>query len=286
MDAMHGTLAFEEADDFARRQLDLFRELIEIVGSAEALWDLDADPLPDEPLDRSAVDPVDLPFVTQVVTRIDTLTTIVFDTEHRTIARRILARVAARDPSVLRRRLDVDRCAAALVWLVLHANHTVARGGRLRAQFVWDWFGVGNCSGRGRTLRRAAGLDVDADDPAPPWHPLPLGDATLLHSRYRAGLIRRRDILLDIARERRTFSIESIDTRAAQIRLNAQRVTLAGAWKGVIAAEGRAAVVVGFGDDPERARYVMLSIPDARDLVRLVQQALDSPLPTPAPGRS
>ena len=112
----------EDEDSFARRQLDLFTDLIEAVGSAEALWSLDADSLPDELLDESAVDPADLPFVTQVAARVDTVTAIVFDTEHRTIGRRILERVARREPQVLRRRADVDRCAAALVWLVLHAN--------------------------------------------------------------------------------------------------------------------------------------------------------------------
>jgi len=214
-----------EGDDaFARRQLDLFGDLIESVGSADALWELDAEPLPEEPFDDSAVEPADLSFVTQVLVRVDSFCLAIFDDEYRTIARRILARVARRDPSVLRRRPDADRCAAALVWLVLHANATVARGGRIRAQFVWDWFGVGDCSGRGRTLRRAAGLDVDAHNPGPPWRPLPLGDPALLHSRFRAGLIRRRGFSLELARKRRSFSVESTDGRVAQIRVNARPV--------------------------------------------------------------
>jgi hypothetical protein len=271
-------LPSEDDDTFARRQRDLFTDLIEAVGSADALWSLDTDPLPEEPLDESVVDPADLAFVTEVVARVDTVTPIVFGAEHRTIARRILARVAAHDPSVLRRRRDVARCAAALVWLVLHANHEVSRGGRMRAQWIWDWFGVGDCSGRGRTLRRAAGLEVDADDPQPPWRPIPLGDPALLHSRYRAALVRHRDVLLGIACKRRTLAVERTDGRVAQLRVNAQPSKVVGASKGVYEGESRAVVIVGFGDDPGRADYYALSVPEAHELIRVVQDALDGSL--------
>ena len=53
-------------DDFTRSQVDLFSHLIEAVGDVDALWRLDARPLPDEPFDWSVVDPADVPFVRDV----------------------------------------------------------------------------------------------------------------------------------------------------------------------------------------------------------------------------
>src|SRR2546427_9597123 len=54
-------------DDFTRRQLDLFGDLIRAVGSADALWSLDVLPLPDEPFDWSAVEPCDTEFVAEIL---------------------------------------------------------------------------------------------------------------------------------------------------------------------------------------------------------------------------
>jgi hypothetical protein len=42
---------------------------------------------------------------------------------------------------------------------------------------------------------------------------------------------------------------------------------------------GRAIVLVGFGEQLDDAEFVSLTIPDAHDLVRQVQVALDTPLP-------
>src|SRR3954469_8150830 len=54
-------------DDFTRRQVDLFGHLIEAVGDVDALWRLDARPLPDEPFNWSGVDPADVSFVRDVL---------------------------------------------------------------------------------------------------------------------------------------------------------------------------------------------------------------------------
>ena len=141
-------------------------------------------------------------------------------------------------------------------------------------------------AGRRRPLRgraRMAGAprqrEVDTEDAAPPWRPIPLGDPTLLHSRYRAALIRHRDVLLEIARNRRTFALERTDGRVAHVRVNARQALVAAASKGIYAGETRAVVIVGFGDDAERATYFALSVPEAHELIRMVQHALDSPLP-------
>src|SRR6476620_11581542 len=71
-------------DDFTRSQVDLFSHLIEAVGDVDALWRLDARPLPDEPFDWSVVDPADVPFVRDVVALSDRCCDEILDTEFRT----------------------------------------------------------------------------------------------------------------------------------------------------------------------------------------------------------
>lgn len=272
---------YEEPDEFARRQTDPFSRLIAVVGGADALWGLDASPLPDEPFDWSAVEPVDVPFVTEVLALSDRCCSELLDTEVGTIARRILSRVAARDPRVLRRSTKADRCAAGLVWLAGQANGEFGRRGRCSAQRLWVWFGVGSCADRGRGLRSAAGLDPELIDPYR-WEsdPLTVGDPALLHSRFRAGLIAQRDALLEIARGRRNWSMLD-DGHTA--RFNAAPVKAVTAGKAVVAEGNRVMVLVGLGEHFDDASFFALSIPDARELVRMVQDALDAPPRRPSP---
>jgi hypothetical protein len=268
----------EDVDDFGRRQLDVFRHLIEVVGSADALWALDAEPIPDEPFDWSAVEPEDKAFVTDVLAQSDQCCDALLDTEFRTIARRILARVAKREPRALRRTTRTDRFVAALVWLAGQASGEFGRRSLVTARLLWDWFGVSSCSDRGHSLRSAAGL-VPEDPDLSSWgrEPLTLGDPLFLHSSYRASVIAHRDALLVIAGRRRTWSLEEVDGRTAHVNVKAVPSKAAAAMKGVI--DGRAAVIVGFGDRVEDAQFFMLSVPEAHELVRMVQHALDSPLP-------
>jgi hypothetical protein len=267
-------------DDFARRQLDLFTHLIEEVGDADALWRLEATPLPDEPFAWSAVEPRDERFVREVLALSDPCCTAVFDVEFRTITRRILARVAARDPRPFRRSPHPARCAAALVWLAGQANGEFARRGRRTAGWLWAWFGVGNCCERGRSLRRAAGLDPEGFTESSQYGSLSLGDAALLHSRYRAQLVAHRNLMLDFAGRRRTWSVVETDGRSARIDVRAAPTKVVCAVKGVLADSGRGTVIVGFGEQVDDADFVPLTIPDAHELVRRVQLALDTPLPT------
>ena len=260
-------------DDFTRSQDDLFAQLISFVGSADVLWRLDTEPLPDEPFDWSAVEDRDRDFVADVLAQSDQCCDLLLDVEYRTITRRILARVAARDPRPFRRSPYANRCAASLVWLACNSNGKfTARRPRPSASWIWSWFAVGNCSDRGRTLRRAAGLDGDNG-----WYddPLSLGDPTLLHSRFRQAILFERHRLLDVAEQRRTWT-EHADGRVCIRHLPAKVAT---AVKGVADDTGRALVYVGFGDRQEDAHYVALSITEAHELVRKVQRALDSPLP-------
>lgn len=269
----------EEFDRFDERTThgeDLFGDLISLVGGHDALGSLDAEPIPDEPFDWSAVEATDRPMVTRVLELSDRCCEELLDSECRTIARRVLARVAARDPRVLRRSTNAERCAAALVWLVGRANGQFGRRGRYTSGRLWNWFGVTSCSDRGWSLRNAAGLVPD-DRWHSPWRDeVALGDASLLHSDVRTGLIARRDALVEIERRRRPWSILA-DGRTATLRVAAVKVVAAA--KGVIAGGHRAVVTIGLGGDLDDATFFALSIPDAYELVRMVQRALDDPPP-------
>jgi hypothetical protein len=222
-------------------------------------------------------------FVAEVLTLSDQCCDRMLDTEYRTITRRILARVAARDPRPLRRSTRADRCGAGLVWLAGRANGEFGRRGRWTNQRLWDWFGVGDCSPRGYTLRNAAGLGPEVVV-APRWSygSLSLGDPALLHSRFRSSLLAQRDALLAIAARRRTWSLAHA---ALPARGRATPVTAVAAVKGVAEEGSRAFVVIGFGDeledldDLDDTTFFALTIPDAHELVRMVQRALADPLP-------
>jgi hypothetical protein len=273
LDALPGMLA---GDEFARRQLDLFTHLIDAVGDADALWRLDASPLPDEPFDWSVVEPRDVAFVEQVLALSDRCCVEILDVEFRTVTRRILARVAGRDPRPFRRSPDAARCAASLVWLAGQANGEFGRRGRRAAAWLWAWFGVGNCSDRGRSLRSAAGLEPDP----PSWsEPLSLGDPALLHSGVRARLVAQRDLMLEVAGRRRTWSVPEIDGTSARVEVRAAPTKVVYSVKGVLADTGRATVLIGFGEHVDDADFVALTVPEAHELVRRVQSALDASLP-------
>ena len=49
--------------------------------------------------------------------------------------------------------------------------------------------------------------------------------------------------------------------------------------KGVVTDTGRATVLIGFGEQVDDADFVAPTVPDAHELVRTVQLALDASLP-------
>jgi hypothetical protein len=131
-------------DEFARSQVDLFEHLVEAVGDLDALWALDDAPLPDEPFDWSAVEGRDSAFVREVLELSDRCCDALLDVEYRTVARRMLARVATRDPRPFRRSPHAARCAASLIWLSGQAGREFTRRGRPYAAWIWSWFDVPN----------------------------------------------------------------------------------------------------------------------------------------------
>ena len=76
---------------------------------------------------------------------------------------------------------------------------------------------------------------------------------------------------------RRTLSVDASGDRAGYVTRTHSSQALT-AMKAVDD-DGRATVVVGFGWDLDDALYLSLSVPDAHDLVHMVQHALDDPIP-------
>ena len=206
----------------------------------------------------------------------DAACTQLLDAEFRTIARRVLARIAANGARALHRGTSVERTAAAIVWLVGQASGVFGPRVRRRSGALWEWFGVGSCVDRGRSLSRSMGSLPD-----PGWHreygdPEPLGDPGLLHSSFRAALIRQRDTIAGFEEERRPWSGAG-DGQAVRVRTDLVRPLVA--MKGLLDGSARVLVTIGVGLDVEDARYFGLSVPDARELVAMIERALDEPSP-------
>jgi hypothetical protein len=164
------------------------------VGDQDALERLDADPLPDEPFDWQQVpDDVREP-VTEVLALVDRCCDELFDVELRTAARRVLARLAAADPRLFAARPRADMTAAAVCWMVGHANGVFDRG-TPAVKDLMSCLGVraSSPSQRARPLLRALGVD--------PTHwahaGAPLGSPDYLTGRRRTALLAARHRLTE-----------------------------------------------------------------------------------------
>ncbi|MGA7688715.1 MAG: DUF6398 domain-containing protein [Jiangellales bacterium] len=196
----------------------LRRQLADELGSEQAVDALDDSPLPDEPLDLSAV-PADVhDRVREVVALTDAFAdeagevgtfayadtvegpvlAVAGDDEHgrlvatelRTACRRLVARAAANDPTIFRRRGRAETAAAAVVWVVGRANELVGPPpAPIGSGDAGAWFGVrGSSSQRAEPLLRAIGVD-----PVRRYGGMALGTPDLLTSMRRAALMRQRD---------------------------------------------------------------------------------------------
>jgi len=276
-EALGRTDPYRDSDDGNTRGSSprgIFDGLIPIVGDIVALETLDTYPLPDEPFDWSAVASEDHALVAEVLARSDMCCDELLDVEFRTITRRILARVARRDPRCLRRATKADRVAAALVYLAGRANGEFGRRGRLTAHSLWSWWATSSCADRARTLQSAAGLEPEHISwTSIGFEELTLGDAALLHSSYRKQICRRRDYLAAYAPRPRVMPLP--DGRRAEVR--AEPAKAVAAAKGLVGA--RVYMILGLGDTLDDATFFALSVPEARELVSIVQNALDAPAP-------
>jgi hypothetical protein len=273
-----GLEAFETALAAAEPRHDLFSSLLPHVDDLPALLDLDAERLPDEGFDWSGVDSQDRAIVAAVLERCDAACDELLDTEFRTIARRILAMLATRDPRPLRRTTNHDRLAAGIVWLAGRGNGEFGRRApRWRsARQVADWFGVTNCADRGQSIRKAAGLVPEVIDPYASFlDATPLGSIALLHSKTRRLLITHRDARIRIESERRRWSL-SPDGRTVACR--ATRVGPLAVTRGHDAESNQTTLLVALGGPGvalDEADLYGLSLSEARRLVEMLRRALE-----------
>ncbi len=165
------------------------------VGGVEALHALDDGPLPDETFRWDGIADDIRPRVGAVLALCDRVCDEMFDIEHRTACRRLLARIATGDPAVFRRRSRPETAAAAVCWLVGSANDTFhANQGQPRIKDVLAFLRVSGTtpSQRAETLLRAAGI------PWPASGPIELGSPAYLVSARRRRIIGARERLLGV----------------------------------------------------------------------------------------
>ena len=117
--------------------------LLAAAGGEDALRSLDDRPLPDEDFDWSGI-PDDIhDKVGEVLALTDACCDELLDVEHRTACRRLLARAAAGDPVVFRRRASSANAAAAICWIVGKDNDLFSpAGGRMLVKDLMAHFGL------------------------------------------------------------------------------------------------------------------------------------------------
>ena len=177
--------------DFGDHRAFMRQLLLEAAGSEDALRTLDDRSLPDEDFDWSGIPDDVHDKVAEVLELTEACCDDVLDVEYRTACRRLLARAAAGDPAVFRRRASSTNAAAAICWIVGKDNDLFSpSGGRMLVKDLMAQFGLkqGSVSQRAETLMTAAGFDPQARR----WD-LRLGDPDLLVSRRRRHMIELRD---------------------------------------------------------------------------------------------
>jgi hypothetical protein len=113
-----------------------------------------------EGVDQALRDPHPLALLTLAL--VDGCADALFDTEFRTAARRVLARVASGDPEIFRRRGKAQTAACAVCWIVAKANRSLDlyQGPGVQAKQLMAHFGLtGSSSQRAEPMLRALGVD-------------------------------------------------------------------------------------------------------------------------------
>jgi hypothetical protein len=184
----------EESENFDHSMLDW---LALDVGDPIQLDQLDDDPLPDEPFRWDGI-PDDVTVrVHEVLALTDRCCEEMLDIEYRTACRRVLARIAVREPEVFRRRSRVETAAAALVWIVSKANDLFEqRTGAMQVRDLMSHFGLGQSSvaQRATTMLRAGGFHDDT-------YYVRLGSPDYLVAARRRRIINMRERYRQLAEE-------------------------------------------------------------------------------------
>ena len=181
-DLIDSVLAEAELDEMEMR-------LVEEAGGPEAYAALNDDPLPDEPFDWSLVPDQWREQTSVALARLDQMTTDLCDVETRTVARRVLAELAARGEVFKRPTTDVDALAAGIIW-------GLCRQWQISVTRLGFKFGtqkeLGALTGVkvGMISSRANMLGVDRQR-GPDW----------THSQYRRALLKRRQLIESIRRD-------------------------------------------------------------------------------------
>ena len=285
-------------DDYEGRLVD---RLVRLVGGIDALEVLAADPLPlTEPFDFGATNAAEVPTIRAVLAALHEYRPRYFDAvsrlgcaylpqwlqgEYVTIVHRLIGRAASGDLSHWRRH--PQRIAAAFVWLALGGNCAMGRSHPTTAQDIWNWYDVSDCRALARRLcvdAQLGSLYVPDDEPMPLRDlQVVLGDVEVLHSSFRTRLVRQRADLERwiVETDRRRSSQRPMRlTGDGQVELKGRQIQPMWAYKGTSYA-GRASVMVALGRGPDDDDYelVGLTVPDARELMAMLQQALDAPAP-------
>jgi hypothetical protein len=134
------------------------------VGGEDTLAELDPEPLPDEAFAWDAIHADVHDRVAEVLSLVDRCCDELLDVEYRTACRRFLARAAAADPEIFRRRSRAATAAAAVCWVIGKANKLFEFDGKSHHLLVKDLMGhfgmgQGSVSQRSEPLLRAVGVD-------------------------------------------------------------------------------------------------------------------------------
>lgn len=165
-------------------------QLADLVGGREPLDALNADPLPgDEPFDWTGVREDIRPKIEEILALCDASAERDLDLEHRTANRRLLHRLAVADPDYFLGRAAARTSAAAVAWMIAHANDSVGPYTHVTVGELLEPFGVKSASQRASRFRKMLGLP----EHFPADGAMVLGTADLLVSGRRAEIIADRD---------------------------------------------------------------------------------------------
>jgi hypothetical protein len=184
----------EESENFEHSMLD---SLALDVGGPIQLERLDDDPLPDEPFRWEGIPDDVTARVHEVLALTDPCCEEMLDFEYRTACRRVLARVASREPEVFRRKGRAETAAAALVWIIGKANDLFEqRTGGMQVRDLMCHFGLGQSSvaPRAATMLRAGGFHDDT-------YIVRLGSPDYLVAARRRRIIKMRNGYRQLAEE-------------------------------------------------------------------------------------
>ena len=167
------------------------------VGDQIQLDGLDDTPLPDEPFRWDGIPDDVTARVHEVLALADRCCEEILDVEYRTACRRVLARVAFREPEVFRRKGRAETAAAALVWIVGKANDLFEQPtGGMQVRDLMSHFGLGQSSiaQRAATMLRAGGFRDDT-------YIVRLGSPDYLVAARRRRIIKMRNAYRQLAEE-------------------------------------------------------------------------------------